>query len=285
MSSSNHGSSSKSCQTFHSKKFTALALFDIYRPRGLNKKEFVDSIPHKHIDELEADVCQQAPNKKVARLFDSFGGTHIKLYCDVKFESCDPPVLEFKAEIVDNSCLFFRAFGALRFISATFWVYRNVSFHEIISPNMKELFDRGLSFADLKYKFVGGKISDTNSEKMPNYYKFDTWFFAERGFPNGDDVSIQNLRNWLGDFGNQPLLKVNCRLSLGFSPSEPRFLLRDEDVFVIDDITNYCGKVMTDGCGYISVSTVLLRNIVNLVWRFRIKTWPEERIEGLKRPI
>ena len=256
-SSSTLGSPSNSCQTFHSKKFCALALLDVYKPRGVNRKEYVDSIPHKRIEELEAEVCQEAPNKNFARLFGSFGGSHVKINCEVKFESCDPPDLQFNATVIDNSCLYFRAFGALRFISATFWICRNVSFHEIISPNIKELFDRGLIFADLRYKFLGGKISDTSSEKMPSCYKFDTWFFAERGFPNSSDTSIKDLRNWLGDFGNQPPLKVNCRLSLGFSPSEQRFLLRDESIFVIDDITNYRGKVMTDGCGYISVSTTV----------------------------
>lgn len=257
----NHGSSSKSFQTFHSKKFTALALLDLYKPRGLNKKDFVDSIPYKDIEQLEIDACQQTPNRKVARLFGSFGATNLKICCEVRFESGDPPVLEFKVAIIDNSCLFYRAFGALRFISATFWVYKNVS-HEIISPNMKDLFDRGINFADLNYKFVGGKISESNSEKMPNYYKFDAWFFAERGFPNGEDISIQNLRNWMGNFGDQPVLKLNCRLRLGFSPSEPRFSLRDEDIFIIDDITNDGGKIMTDGCGYIAVSTILSRTVL-----------------------
>ena len=249
-------SPSTSCEDLHFKKFKALALFDLYKPRCMNKKDFVDSIPRKGIDELEIDVSQSVTNKKLARLLGSFGATNLKISCDVKFEPTGKPVQEYRCEIIDNSNIYFRAFGALRFIAATFWVERNVT-NEIICQNIKDLFDRGLNFADLNYKFVGGK-GDSSSEKMPNYFKFDTWFFAERGFPVGVDISIQNLRNWLGDFGDQHHLKLNCRLSLGFSPSEPRFALHDEYIFVIDDVINDGGKIMTDGCGYIAVSITSL---------------------------
>ena len=243
---------STSCEDLHFKKFKALALFDLYKPRCINKENFVDSIPRKGIDELEIEVSQSVTNKKLAKLFRSFGATNTKISCDVRL-SAGQPVEDFRCELIDNSNHFFRAFGALRFITATFWVDRNVS-NEVISPNMKDLFDRGLNFADLKYKFIGGKVSDSTAEKIPNCFKFDAWFFAERGFPVGVDISIQNLRNWLGDFGDQHHLKLNCRLRLGFSPSEPRFALHDEYIFVIDDVINDGGKIMTDGCGYIAVS-------------------------------
>ena len=92
---------------------------------------------------------------------------------------------------------------------------------------------------------------------MPESKQIVAWFFVERDFPGEESFSVTDLREWLGNFSRQPTLKVNCRLSLGFSPSTmSNFTLSDANITVIDDIINEGGQLMTDGCGYIAVSSL-----------------------------
>jgi hypothetical protein len=84
------------------------------------------------------------------------------------------------------------------------------------------------------------------------------------------EVSVRNLRIWYGDFSAMSILKMNARLSLGFSNGFPSpFRLSTKNVFIVRDVTSRAGNCMTDGCGMIAVSQgiVLLLEPV-LLYRF-----------------
>lgn len=233
-------------------KFKATALFDLH---NLSQKERAQQGVHIHsstIEEIEARIGKTGKGGFSA-LFFADKPLLTKISCRILVESTRTPRVKFGCEALTSSCAFYRAFSSLRFISATISIERSVDQRDAMAQ-VFPLVERGLDFAGLKYIFVGGKNGDSKSGKGKSLKVLEAWFFAENGFPHGEDTSVQNLRNWLGNFGDQKDLKVNSRLALGFSPSEVRFSLRDEDILVIDDITNNGGKIMTDGCGYISVS-------------------------------
>lgn len=233
-------------------EFKASALFSLYNLSKNERAQHGVHIQSSTLEEIEASIGKTAKDGFSALLVAD-KPTSTKISCRILVESTKTPRVKFGCEAVTSSCAFYRAFSSLRFISATISIERSVDQRDAMAQ-VFPLVERGLDFAGLKYTFVGGKNGDSKSGKGKSLKVLETWFFAENGFPHGEDTSVQNLRNWLGNFGDQKDLKVNSRLALGFSPSEVRFSLRDEDILVIDDITNNGGKIMTDGCGYISVS-------------------------------
>ena len=235
-------------------EFKALALFDLY---NLSKNERAQQGAHIHsstVEEIEARIGKVAKDGFSA-LFVADKPVSTKISCRILVESTKTPRIKFGCEAITSSCAFYRAFSSLRFISTTISIERSVDQRDAMDQ-IFPLVEGGLDFGGLKYVFVGGKNGDSKGGKGRSVKTLEAWFFAETGFPRGEDTSVQQLRNWLGNFGIQKDLKVNSRLALGFSPSEVRFSLRDEDISVIDDITNDGGKIMTDGCGYISVSGI-----------------------------
>ena len=134
--------------------------------------------------------------------------------------------------------------------------FLNVAIQLKAGASINDVFSRGeIEFAGLTYKFLGGEIGDRKTGKMDDCSQIFGWFFAERDFPGEENISVLGLREWLGNFGKQSALKINSRLSLGFSPSsKSNFTLSDANISCIDDIINEGGKLMTDGCGYIAVS-------------------------------
>lgn len=106
----------------------------------------------------------------------------------------------------------------------------------------------GIQFGGCTYHFLGGKPRKSLSESANST---TCWFFAEK-HPYGEYISVGDLRNRLGDFGDQRPLKINSRISLGFSRANLWFELKRDDILVVDDIRS--GKnVLTDGCGLIAV--------------------------------
>jgi hypothetical protein len=76
----------------------------------------------------------------------------------------------------------------------------------------------------------------------------------KRGTTGRPLLTIPWLRSWLGDFAGMSNLKMNARLSLGFSASFPSpFQLNESRVFIVKDIFSAVGNCMTDGCGLIAV--------------------------------
>ena len=230
-------SATNSQHTFHYK-----AILDLYDMTCDKKIQHIERMSTTSIEDLEKNISDSASRNYSQVL----SGSNPQLQCTISFESGSRK-LRFDCKASAKSCLFYREFGSMRFLTTII----NFSSKE----NVNDLFSEGqIDFAGLKYKFFGGEISDGKMAKRGNSSRITAWFFAEQGYLDATDLSVKELRNWIGDFGNQSALKVNSRFSLGFSPSAPYFSLLDSNVSVIDDIINLGGKLMTDGCGYISVS-------------------------------
>ena len=218
------------------------AMLDLYNVTCDKKAYYMERIKTTTIEDLEKNIAQSGPRNYSQLL----SGSYPEFYCTISFESGSRKT-RFDCRASPKSCLFYREFGSMRFLTAL------ITFSP--KENINDLFSEGkIEFAGLKYIFFGGEVNDGKSAKRGNGLQFTAWFFAEQDYIDATDLSVKELRDWTGNFGNQSALKINCRLSLGFSPSTPYFSLQDSDVSVIDDIVNQDGKLMTDGCGYISVS-------------------------------
>jgi RNA dependent RNA polymerase len=125
---------------------------------------------------------------------------------------------------------------------------------------LNTIFEKGIQFGGYTYLFLGGKQRQSTKSL---YNSFTAWFFSEE-HPLGEYISVDSVRSWLGDFTDQPPLKINSRLSLGFSPAIFWLQLRRADaegcISVIADVRGNTGEnIMTDGCGFIAVSTYGVR--------------------------
>ena len=221
--------------------FQYKALLDLYDLPCDKKIQHIERMNATSIEDLEKSLSDSA-SKNYSQVLS---GSNPQLQCTINFESGTKKT-RFYCTASTKSCHFYREFGSMRFLTTI------ISFSS--KENIHDLFSDGkIDFAGLKYKFFGGEISDGKKAKKGNSSQITAWFFAEQDYLDTTDLSVKELRNWIGDFGNQSALKINSRLSLGFSPSAPYFSLLDSNVSVIDDIINLGGKLMTDGCGYISV--------------------------------
>lgn len=234
-----------------SRQFQYLAARDLYAPARTTDQIANDgrreTMTTLSIEDYEKSI-DESKRKNYSKLLSGIPNSCI-FTCEVTGETGRGSKLKFECQPVQKSCSFYRKFGSMRFLTVTINLKSGVEINDI--------FPRGeIEFAGLTYKFLGGEIGDGRSIDMPESKQIVAWFFVERDFPGEESFSVTDLREWLGNFSRQPTLKVNCRLSLGFSPSTmSNFTLSDANITVIDDIKNEGGQLMTDGCGYIAVSS------------------------------
>jgi hypothetical protein len=65
---------------------------------------------------------------------------------------------------------------------------------------------------------------------------------------------VEAVRAYLGDFRGDRVMKMNSRISLGFSNVFFGCTVLTKNIHVCEDIKRSLGDIMTDGCGYIAVS-------------------------------
>lgn len=192
--------------------------------------------------------------------FRHFSSTaDVFLSCDITIDSPNELKVNFKDPHSFKSCFFYRAFHPLRFMKATIKLKIIDKFdltvkESIIASVCSEnpLFKEGIEFGGLKYVFFSGECCNTRDE---GYCQITGQFFVESGWPATHRTTVQELREFIGDFGNQTDLKMNTRLKLGFTTTETCLDFdSDEKISVIEDICNGGDNIMTDGCGYIAVS-------------------------------
>lgn len=171
-----------------------------------------------------------------------------------------------------SNCAFLREFGRDRFIFA-----RLTTLPGFDGNDLKE---NCVSLGQRKFYFLGGKQFKQKhakrfgkAEKGKENKCFVAWYFrstvsdsnegeeyhrilsSDLGRRGKVDVTIAQLRGWLADFQGVSPIKLNSRLSLGFSSSiSSSFELECHQVILCDnDIQSETGNIMTDGCGLISV--------------------------------
>ena len=225
--------------------FKSHAMLDLYNVSRSYVRE-IEEIPLRELERklVERKLVDPERYRNYSHLLSD---GKPQFYCSVNFLSKAEPSVTFDCRACKSSCALYREFDAMRFLSGSITIADNKNIH------LSKLAVEGIRFAGLVYKFLGGQMTDSKGGRNDGTTQFLAWFFAERNFPTGPDMSIQQLRGWLGNFEGQSDLKVNSRISLGFSPSIASFELADANISVIDDIVNYGGKIMTDGCGYIAV--------------------------------
>ena len=187
---------------------------------------------------------------------------------EIKF---NPPI-----QIEANSCIE-REFGSDRLL--------HVSITDLTYDQISRWYSK-IYFGGQTFIFLGGKPSSTSSSTSTESKNNDsststgkytlTWIawyvsldneseshlyqkccYGRRGRNMTGISNISEIRDWCGDFDNQPACKINSRLQLLFSPTYPsKFVLNDSQIIIEDDIMSEPGDmtsfVMTDGCGYIS---------------------------------
>jgi hypothetical protein len=136
-----------------------------------------------------------------------------------------------------------------------------------------KLFQNGIMFGGRQYYFLGGEDTEKlsiykqlSSDEVSKRMKGITaWFFNEQPpFSPSTPLSILQIRDYLGHLSVEKPGKANARLKLGFSNVYPIEIDEDNvNIQMIPDIPTTPPdpkekKVMTDGCGLISLS--LLRS-------------------------
>ena len=129
-----------------------------------------------------------------------------------------------------------------------------------------KLFIKGIKFGGRKYRFLGGEIqkqkkdtsnnndNSSNNTNNTNNANIALWFVA------ADSIEkVVSIRNFLGNFKDTSNIKLNSRLKLGFSKSLAYGSFTDDQIILIDDIKSdnkdeIERNIMSDGCGFISVS-------------------------------
>jgi hypothetical protein len=139
-----------------------------------------------------------------------------------------------------------------------------------------KLFQNGITFGGRQYYFLGGEDteklsiykqlgSDETSRRMKG---ITAWFFNEQPpVSPSSPLSILQIRDYLGHLSMEKPGKANARLKLGFSNVYPIEI--DEDMVLIQMIPDIPTtppdpkekKVMTDGCGLISLSLLRLLSV------------------------
>jgi hypothetical protein len=193
----------------------------------------------------------------IKNYFRHFGSTiNDSLSCVITIDSPNELKVSFKDPHSFKSCFFYRAFHPLRFMKAEIKVkqieksLQESNIASVCSEN--PLFKEGIEFGGLKYVFFSGESCESRDE---GYCHITGYFFVESGWPATNRTTVQELREFIGDFGNQTDLKMNTRLKLGFTTTETCLDFNsDEKISVIEDICNGGDFIMTDGCGYIAVS-------------------------------
>eukprot|EP01031_Cornospumella_fuschlensis_P038742 gene38742-47103_t len=130
--------------------------------------------------------------------------------------------------------------------------------HQFWGP--MELFKKGIFYDGRSYFFLGGELGHIKNRKVKDLGQSSTitaWFFAESDetCPRYPFLSVCGARNLLGALHTLPASKANARLKLGFSSVYDQMKVRADCIFVVPDIES-CGRVLTDGCGFISHTLV-----------------------------
>jgi hypothetical protein len=164
--------------------------------------------------------------------------------------------------------------GAIEDTDRNRWYFDSAKFNEedfgqwqpfkrILPKSVEDHLKQGISFAGATYRFLGGKLSEgKREEEVGNHQFFHAYYFAEEG-PEWPKISVEAVRAFLGDFGGEKAMKMNSRISLGFSGLFFGCTVLTKQILVRPDIYRNGGEIMTDGCGYIAVSTG--KNIYHIV--------------------
>lgn len=243
--------------------FLKLAMMDLY---GIGEDDDLKKgMKGRSIEAFEKQIVdkKKLSQKNYYSYFcDESSMSNIQLSCIITIDSPNDLKVQFNdPKRLAKSNFFHREFHPLRFMKAIIKMKKI----EKCDPNANErniavvcsensLFKEGIEFGGLRYIFLGGEKNDKIEE---GYFKITAWFFVESKWHDKIRTTVQELREFIGDFGDQKDLKINARLKLGFTETNAYLSsLSDENISVIDDICNGDDKtkIMTDGCGLIAVS-------------------------------
>lgn len=221
---------------------------------------------------LEESIAKQLslPSLGVAKaLFNAQSWNHIRWNCKVIFNSNDPFSLKYRVRyglprVEASTSLFAHCLSADRFlfVSMSGFVPSTSSEHSTFVSQYwdqhwaeMKLFERGIVFGGRRYVFLGGEM-EKNASKDGLGSSLSTWFVSVSDTTSSiktmkNFIPVDIVRDFLGDLSALPAGKCNARLKLGFSSILP-FDLDEDQIMLIPDISNEEGKVMTDGCGFIS---------------------------------
>lgn len=171
-----------------------------------------------------------------------------------------------------------REFGSDRLLFVTFMDVTDMKYLDEVISKMNKI-----QFGGQSFHFLGGKVNDKKSIRndtsmMPSNVfdskSFVAWYVAIQGNdtqsswdhcntgnrgPKLHVPNLQEVRLWYGQFpaGTLPS-KINARLQLAFTSSHQSSLQVSSFVVTVEpDIYSPDGNIMTDGCGFISVGSIL----------------------------
>jgi hypothetical protein len=290
--------------------FMKQALIDIYQVR---KDERLFDIFDKVVDttvslnHFEMALSQEL-NLRFLNLSDKLNphavAQSVRWKCQVTLNAKDPLDERYEIKFLppdcdDSTCLYLHSFGDDRFLFVTIVgicmkdenlgnepfditrQYYNQHWAEM------SLFRNGIRFADQLYYFFGAEESErkqlakvVSSDSKKKEKGLTAWFFNEKppGITSKSFIPVTLLRDYFGHLTKEKPGKCNARIKLGFSNIFLLENIEEENILIMNDIPNPIDptKVMTDGCGLISME--LARQIPYAIMQGNFHSLRSERM-------
>eukprot|EP00981_Chlorochromonas_danica_P003083 scaffold614_cov157-Ochromonas_danica.AAC.1 len=274
--------------------FLVAAVLDIYNLNGHFNGDLPDDTNTvQDLIQWEATICEEFElyNKKIFHVVKNAQNLNIPIRwrCKIRFNPGDPfderYNLKFLPPTIEEAlCLVTEEFGFERFLfveisgimqpfAASVWSNAESSLLAFRSQfanqfwAARKLFENGISFGGLNYRFFSGEIEKNKkhiarSEDDDDNHRQDgvlsCWFYAKSlpATSYGTQIRTQTInddRNWLDLVtelapGNASLISpIGCNLTV------------DENrIHLVDDIHGSGDYILTDGCGLISIDLARL---------------------------
>eukprot|EP01039_Chlorochromonas_danica_P006437 gene6437-7099_t len=290
--------------------FLVTAVLDIYNLNGRVKGDLPgDTNTMQDLIRWEARICEEF-NLKNKNIFHDVKNSlpkdnnkpnkPIRWRCKVRFNPDDPFDERYKLQflpptIEEAVCLVANEIGFERFLfvelsgiaqpfatsvpsdaESSSLAFRSQFANQFWAG--RKLFENGISFGGINYRFYGGEIDNSKKKKFKKRSEDDDddddddgrqdgvlscWFYTE-DFPatsygaQNRPMTIIDARNWLGLVTELAPGKCNARLKLGFSPIGCNLTVDENMIHLVDDIHGSGDYILTDGCGLISIDLARL---------------------------
>mmetsp|Transcript_10867 Transcript_10867/g.16549 ORF Transcript_10867/g.16549 Transcript_10867/m.16549 type:complete len:988 (-) Transcript_10867:52-3015(-) len=247
-------------------------LLSILQLKGVESVDYgplvcsVASCEHKEMCSKVISIISEKSRERdidmdgIREYLDPSAGSDLLWHCDVSFgTNCSLYEVTHHGPSSRGNFFFARVFGASRFMVVTLKDLPSSSEPRWNEHHaLRRLYEKGIDLGGRNFQFIYGKEhkSKTNTSLKAYFFAVDNndeaaLYTTHRLYPVTVDNAIDTLGCFPIDISPE---KLTARLALGFSKTLPCCMIKNNQVSVIPDLVSSRSGIMTDGCGFISVS-------------------------------